>query len=151
MNKQKKQNGQINRRRFIGITAAASAYSFIPRFVRGNAYGLGMQKPDSTFGGVKIGAITYSYRSLPGTNAKDTLDYLVQSGLHSCELMSGPIEESAGAPVFNIMDIVAKYMPNGPSAARDSVPGGEQDSVPAGAQRRRFQMPPGMQEAINDF
>ena len=98
MNKQKKQNGQINRRRFIGITAAASAYSFIPRFVRGNAYGLGMQKPDSTFGGVKIGAITYSYRSLPGRNAEETLDYLVKSGLSSCELMAGPIEKSAGAP-----------------------------------------------------
>ena len=99
MKKQKKQNGQINRRRFIGIGTAAVAYSFMPLFVRGKAYRLGMQKPDSTFGGVKIGAITYSFRSLPGTNAEDTLDYLVQCGLHSCELMSGPIEKSAGAPV----------------------------------------------------
>jgi len=98
MNKQNKQKGQINRRRFIGITSAAAAYSFMPRFVRGNAYGLGMQKPDSVFGGVTIGAITYSYRSLPGKNAEDTLDYLVKSGLSSCELMSGAIEISAGAP-----------------------------------------------------
>ncbi|MBE9511098.1 MAG: sugar phosphate isomerase/epimerase [Bacteroidetes bacterium] len=105
MNKQNKQNGQINRRRFIGITTAAAAYSFMPRFVRGNVYGLGMEKPDSIFGGVKIGAITYSFRSLPGTNAEDTLDYLVQCGLSSCELMSGPIEESAGAP-NNMKEIV---------------------------------------------
>lgn len=98
MKKQKKQNGQINRRRFIGITAAATAYSIMPQFVRGNAHGLGMQKPDSVFGGVTIGAITYSYRSLPGKNAEDTLDYLVKSGLSSCELMSGAIEISAGAP-----------------------------------------------------
>ena len=98
MNKQKKQNGQINRRRFIGITAAASAYSFIPQFVRGSAYGFATEKPDSVFGGVTIGAITYSYRSLPGKNAEDTLGYLVQCGLSSCELMAGPIEKSAGAP-----------------------------------------------------
>ena len=98
MNKQNKQNGQINRRKFIGLTTAAAAYTIMPRFARGNAYGLGMQKPDSTFGGVIIGAITYSFRSLPGKNAEDTLDYLVQSGLSSCELMAGPIEKSAGAP-----------------------------------------------------
>ncbi len=142
MKNQNKQNGQINRRRFIGVTAAAAAYSFMPRFVRGNAYGLGMVKPDSTFGGVKIGAITYSFRSLPGTNAEDTLDYLVQCGLSSCELMSGPLEESAGAPAINIMEILAEFMPDGP--------GGDRDSVPAGTQRRpRFQMTPEMREAIN--
>ncbi|MCD6564324.1 MAG: sugar phosphate isomerase/epimerase, partial [Bacteroidales bacterium] len=105
MKKQEKQNGQINRRRFIAVTTAAAAYSFMPQFVMGKTYGLRMQKPDSTFGGVKIGAITYSFRSLPGKNAEDTLDYLVQSGLSSCELMSGPIEKSAGAPK-NMKEIV---------------------------------------------
>ena len=69
MNKQKKQNGQINRRRFIGLTSAAAAYSLMPQFVKGNAYRLATVKPDSVFGGVTIGAITYSYRSLPGKNA----------------------------------------------------------------------------------
>lgn len=98
MSKQKRQNGQINRRRFIGLTAAAAAYSIMPRFVSGNAYRLTTVKPDSVFGGVTVGAITYSFRSLPGKNAEDTLDYLVQCGLSSCELMSGPIEVSAGAP-----------------------------------------------------
>jgi len=83
MKKQNKQNGQINRRRFIGIGAAAAAYSLMPQFARGNAYRIGMEKPDSVFGGVTIGAITYSYRSLPGKNAEETLDYLVQSGLSS--------------------------------------------------------------------
>jgi len=105
MKKQKKQNGQINRRRFIGLTGAVAAYSFIPQFVRGNAYRFATEKPDSVFGGVTIGAITYSYRSLHGKNAEDTLNYLVQSGLSSCELMSGPIEKSAGAPK-NMKEIV---------------------------------------------
>ena len=98
MKKQNKQNGQINRRRFIGITGAAAAYSLMPQFVRGNAYRFATEKPDSVFGGVTIGAITYSYRSLPGKNAEETLDYLVQSGLSSCELMAGAIEKTAGAP-----------------------------------------------------
>ena len=138
MKKQNKWNGQMNRRRFIGIGAAATAYSFMPLFVRGKAYRLGMQKPDSTFGGVKIGAITYSYRSLPGRNAEDTLDYLVQSGLSSCELMSGPIEKSAGAPTVNIREIIAELMPDDPA--------GDQDSTQP---RPRFQMTPEMREAIN--
>lgn len=143
MKEKYKWNGQINRRRFIGISAAAAAYSLIPRYVRGDAYGLGIVRPDSTFGGVKIGAITYSYRSLPGTNAEDTLDYLVKSGLSSCELMSGPIEESAGAPAVNIREIMAEFMPERPAA-------GERDSVPEGQQRRgRFQMTPEMREAIS--
>ena len=137
MNRLKK---QIDRRRFIGITAAAAAYPFIPRIVRGN-YRLVGQKPNSVFGGVQIGAITYSYRSLPGTNAEDTLDYLVQSGLSSCELMSGPIEESAGAPTVNMREIMEAFRPETPPETRDT--------VPEGAQRRpRFQMTPEMREAI---
>jgi len=63
MKKQNKQNGQINRRRFIGISAAAAAYSFMPRFARGNAYRIGMEKPDSVFGGVTIGGLPCSIRT----------------------------------------------------------------------------------------
>ena len=56
-------------------------------------------KPDSNFGGVQIGAITYSWRSMPGT-ADDLLKYTVQCGLSSVELMGEPAEQFAGAPVF---------------------------------------------------
>lgn len=143
--------GQLSRRRFIGYTAAATAYSVIPRIVTGKPFGLNLSIPDSTFGGVPIGAITYSFRELPGTNAEDTLDYLLKCGLSHCELMSGPLEESAGGPSINIMEILAEFMPEGLPGPGEGAPGGAQDSVPQGErQREEFQIPPGMMEAIEE-
>ena len=55
-------------------------------------------KPNSVFGGVQIGAITYSYRSMPDQSAEATLKYLLDSGLSGCELMDGPAEMFAGRP-----------------------------------------------------
>jgi sugar phosphate isomerase/epimerase len=151
MNTQNKWKGQLSRRKFIGYTAAATAYSFLPGIIRAKSFSPGLLKPDSTFGGVPIGAITYSFRSLPGTNAEDTLDYLLQCGLSHCELMSGPIEESAGAPTVNFMEIIAEFMPERPQEQGEGAPGGERDSVPEGErQRQRFQMPPGAREAIEE-
>ncbi len=142
MNKKIKLNGQIDRRRFIGIAAVAAAYPFIPRIARGNPW-IRLEKPDSVFGGVQIGAITYSYRSLPGTSAEETLDYLLKSGLSSCELMSGPIEESAGAPKADFMQIIADYRKEHPPEPQDSVAQGDQ-------RRPRFQMTPELQKIIAD-
>lgn len=55
-------------------------------------------KPNSVFGGVQIGAITYSYRSMQDQSAEATLKYLLGSGLSACELMDGPAEMFAGRP-----------------------------------------------------
>lgn len=55
------------------------------------------EKPDSKFGGVQIGLITYSYRSMPST-AEDLLKYITKCGISSIELMGDPAEEFAGAP-----------------------------------------------------
>ena len=56
-------------------------------------------KPNSKFGGVQIGAITYSYRSMPGANdAKSILQYCLESKISAIELMGGPAEAYAGAP-----------------------------------------------------
>ncbi len=142
MKKQNKQNGQIDRRRFIGIAAVAAAYPFIPRIVRGSP-GISLENPDSVFGGVQIGAITYSYRSLPGTSAEETLDYLLKSGLSSCELMYGPIEASAGAPKADFMQIMSEYRKEHPPEPQDSVPQGDR-------QRPRFQMTPELQKLITE-
>jgi sugar phosphate isomerase/epimerase len=54
-------------------------------------------KPDSNFNGVQIGAITYSWRSMPST-AQDVLDYCLRTGISSIELMGNVAEEYAGAP-----------------------------------------------------
>ena len=56
-------------------------------------------KPNSKFKGVQIGAITYSWRSMPGT-PQDIIDYCVQAGISSIELMGNVVEEYAGAPAM---------------------------------------------------
>jgi sugar phosphate isomerase/epimerase len=55
-------------------------------------------KPNSKFGGVQIGVITYSYRSMPDQTAEATLKYIVDSGLSATELMDGPVENFLGRP-----------------------------------------------------
>lgn len=55
-------------------------------------------KPNSVIDGVTIGAITYSYRSMPDQSAEATLKYVVDSGISAIELMGGPVESFAGAP-----------------------------------------------------
>jgi len=55
-------------------------------------------KPNSRISGVQIGAITYSYRSMPDQSGEATLKYLLDSGLSACELMDGPAEAFAGRP-----------------------------------------------------
>ena len=58
------------------------------------------QKPDSKFDGVQVGAITYSYRSMPGANdATALLKYVVDSGVSAIELMGPAAEIYAGSPV----------------------------------------------------
>jgi len=84
-------------------------------------------KPNSVFGGVQIGTITYSYRSMPDQSAEATLKYIVDSGISGIELMGGPVEGFAGAP-----------MPAGRGGGGGRGPGGGgrgpggADGVPAG-------------------
>jgi sugar phosphate isomerase/epimerase len=56
-----------------------------------------LAKPNSNFGGVQIGAITYSFRALPG-GAEETLKYCLECGIGAIELMSNVAESYAGAP-----------------------------------------------------
>jgi sugar phosphate isomerase/epimerase len=58
----------------------------------------GMRRPDSTVGGVNLGTITYSYRSMPDQSAGAILGYVVDSGISRIEFMGGPVEAFAGAP-----------------------------------------------------
>ena len=54
------------------------------------------RKPNSVIGGVRIGTITYSYRSMPDQSAEATLRYILESGISQIELMNGPAESFAG-------------------------------------------------------
>jgi len=86
------QNPHLSRRTFLGGAAALAASSMMPK----RATAAAADKPDSCFGGVQIGVITYSYRSLPGS-AEDLLKYITQCGISSVELMGGPAEAFARA------------------------------------------------------
>jgi sugar phosphate isomerase/epimerase len=87
---------RISRRKFIGTTAAATAAISLAPVNFGFA-ATARKKPNSNFGGVQIGAITYSWRSMPST-AKDIVKYCVEAGISSIELMGNVAEEYAGIP-----------------------------------------------------
>src|SRR4026207_2101627 len=57
---------------------------------------LAQGKPNSKFGGVQLGVITYSYRSMADQSAEATLKYVVDSGISAIELMDGPVENFPG-------------------------------------------------------
>src|SRR5438552_5265950 len=56
------------------------------------------ERPNSVINGVQVGAITYSYRSMPDQSAQALLGYIVADGINAVELMGQPAEQFAGAP-----------------------------------------------------
>ena len=78
-------------RREFGKIALATATLPVARKLMAAA------KPNSTFGGVQIGIITYSFRALPGS-AEETLKYCLDCGIDGIELMSNVAEGFAGSP-----------------------------------------------------
>lgn len=87
-----KKNASLSRRNFIRTTAAATgALAFAPL-----AFSCSVDN-GSTFGGVPIGVITYSWRSMPST-ADDIIKYCVAGNITSLELMGPVAEEFAGIP-----------------------------------------------------
>jgi sugar phosphate isomerase/epimerase len=89
-------NRSLTRRGFLGGAAAVGALALLNRpgaaLLAADAPA---GKPDSVFNGVRIGAITYSYRGGAST-AEYTLDCLLKDGLSETELMDGPIRSFAG-------------------------------------------------------
>ncbi|MDR3095229.1 MAG: sugar phosphate isomerase/epimerase [Bacteroidales bacterium] len=55
-------------------------------------------KNNSKFGGVQVGTITYSFRSMPDQSLPAYLDYIVNAGISSVELMGGTVENYLGIP-----------------------------------------------------
>jgi hypothetical protein len=60
----------LSRRHFLGTAVAAATGLTLPRFASA------AEKPNSVFNGVRIGCITYSYRSMAKT-AEETLKALL--------------------------------------------------------------------------
>ena len=91
--------GSVSRRGFLhSLTAAGTAAALARSSLGALADQASEVKPDSVFGGVHIGCITYSYRGSINT-AEDTLKALLEDGLSECELMDGPIRAFTGISV----------------------------------------------------
>ena len=99
MENSNKSANQVSRRKFLGLTAAAAALSVIPGNLdlTGSFLSQKGKKPNSEFGGVKVGAITYSWRSMP-YGAEDVLNYCLSCGISSIEMMGDIAEKYAGLP-----------------------------------------------------
>jgi len=83
---------RTGRRAFLAGAAALAASAALPRNLFADD---APEKPNSVFGGVKVGCITYSYRG--GVDTADyTLQCLLKDGLSETELMDGPIRSFAG-------------------------------------------------------
>jgi sugar phosphate isomerase/epimerase len=90
----------LSRRKFLGSTATVAAFSLMPVNLFGKSTSVAKEttgtKPNSNFGGVQIGTITYSWRDLPG-GVENIIKYCKETGISSIELMSGDVEEYLGA------------------------------------------------------
>ena len=89
-----------SRRNFLQKSTFASLGIFIgSKTVFGmRSVDLFVWKPDSKIQGVQIGAITYSFRSMPGS-AEQILQYCIDSNISAIELMGESAEAFAGIPL----------------------------------------------------
>jgi len=93
------QNQDISRREFLVNSSLAAAGLAL---FSGSAFGMpayikNLGKPNSLFNGVQVGAITYSWRSMPGS-AEQILQYCIDCNISAIELMGPTGESFAGAP-----------------------------------------------------
>lgn len=92
-------NKEFSRRRFLGSAALAlGGVTLLTDRVFGMpAYIKNLDKPNSKFNGVQVGAITYSWRSMP-SDAESILQYCKDCNISAIELMGYTAEPFAGAP-----------------------------------------------------
>ena len=83
-----------SRRKFLTQSAVLGAGVFFSKDL------LAFANPDSKFGGVQIGTITYSFRSLP-TDVDKVIEYCQKAGVSALELMGDTAEAYAGSPAAN--------------------------------------------------
>ena len=88
-------------------------------------FGLFQSKPNSLINGVQIGAITHSFRSLPG-NPDQVLQYCIDSNISAIELMGDSVEDYAGKPINPI-----KMPPRIPGQPRPELTNEQKDQMKA--------------------
>jgi sugar phosphate isomerase/epimerase len=99
----------------------------------GTASRLLAEKPNSMWGGVQIGTITYSFRALP-SSADEVLKYCLDCGISAIELMSNVAESYAGAPAGGGRGF-APGGPGGPGGGQGRGPDGAAGGPPGGGRR----------------
>ena len=92
-----KSSKEITRRSFFWKAGLTTGFALAPSLLLGRPRDLVRINSKPTVEGINLGAITYSFRSMP-SSAEDLLGYLTELGLTTVELMGGPAEEYAGAP-----------------------------------------------------
>jgi sugar phosphate isomerase/epimerase len=112
MKNENKSKGEVSRRKFLGSTAAVAALSMAPLNLAFKNDPAPAVSPNAVpdFGGVQIGAITYSWRSMAG-GVENIIKYCMETGISTIELMSGDVEEYLGAPKNPMMAIFASMKP----------------------------------------
>ena len=139
-----KQKG-LSRRRFLTNSAALAAVSMTPAGIALGNPVQQQQKVDSNFGGVNIGAITYSWRSMPG-GLENIVKYCQECNISSIELMSGDLEDFLGIPE-NPMMAIFRSMPR-PEPPAPTEPGEEPAPRP---RMRRPELTPEQQAQIDQY
>lgn len=158
----------INRRKFIGSSAALAACSVIPGNIIGStpaisSFGSAPAGPNSKFGGVQIGAITYSWRSMPG-GLENVIKYCKEANISSIELMSPDLEDFLGAPKNPMQGMFGGPRPTTATAGQAGAqqqgppppppPAGATAGAAPGGQGGgggRRQMTPEQQEMVNKY
>lgn len=74
-----------------------------------SSFKMGYGQVNSEIEGVQVGVITYSYRSMPEKNLDAILNYVVESGISSVELMGDVVEEYAGIPKGKDAEAIRKW------------------------------------------
>lgn len=97
--------GMLSRRSFLGSITAVGAAALAP----GCCSCCAGKGPCSKFGGVQIGVITYSYRSMADKSAEAVLQHVLNSGISSVELMGDVVEKYAGTSLEKVAELRKMY------------------------------------------
>jgi sugar phosphate isomerase/epimerase len=89
----------FSRRNFLIATPLAAAGLFLNQSFSASKNTLAgfFSKPNSKFGGVQIGTITYSFRSMPH-DIDQLLQFCIDANVSAIEMMGDPAEDFAGKP-----------------------------------------------------
>jgi sugar phosphate isomerase/epimerase len=149
MENDNKSKRNLSRRKFLGSTAAVAAFSMMPTKLFGKSATVVKDQtgtmPNSNFGGVQIGTITYSWRSIPG-GVDNIIKYCKESGISSIELMSNDVEEFLGAPKNPMMGMFGPPPPPPPPA-----PGAAPATATPAAPPQRRELTQEQKDAIAKF